>query len=104
MEDLHMRSKLALLLAVFLVLPLAACQVRQTEEGELPEVEVQGGNMPEYDVDTADVEVTTREADVTVPDVDVTTEERTITVPDVNVRTPEENREEEAAEGEDPNR
>jgi uncharacterized lipoprotein len=104
MEDLHMRSTLALLLAAFLVLPLAACQVRQTEEGELPEIDVQGGNMPEYDVDTADVEIGTRETDVTVPDIDVTTEERTITVPDIDVRSPEENREEEAAEGEDPNR
>ena len=99
-----MRRTFALLIAASLVLPLTACQVRQTEEGEMPEVEVEGGNMPEYDVDTADVEVTTRETDVTVPDVDVTTEERTMTVPDVNVKTPEENREEEAAEGEDPNR
>lgn len=98
-----MRSKLALVLAASLVLPLAACQVRQTEEGEMPEVEVKGGEVPEYDVDTADVEVTGEERQVTVPDVDVTTEERTVTLPDVDVKSPEENRQEEAAEGEDPN-
>jgi hypothetical protein len=101
-----MRSKIALLLAATLVLPLTACQVRQTEEGELPEVEVEGGNMPEYDVDAADVDVTTKPTDVTVPDVDVDVkaEERTINLPDVDVKSPDENRQEEAAEGEDPNR
>ena len=98
-----MRSKLALLLAASLVLPLTACQVRQTEEGEMPEVEVKGGEAPEYDVDAADVEVTGQERQVTVPDVDVSTQERTVTVPDVNVTSPDENRQEEAAEGEDPN-
>jgi hypothetical protein len=35
---------------------LAACSVEQTEEGELPDVDVQGGQLPEYDVDAADVE------------------------------------------------
>lgn len=53
-------------------LSLAACDVEQTEEGSLPEVDVEGGNMPEYDVDTADVDVGTEEKTVTVPDVDVT--------------------------------
>lgn len=38
--------------AAGLALALGACDVQQTEEGELPEVEVKGGNMPEYDVDT----------------------------------------------------
>ena len=98
-----MRSKIALILAASLVLPLTACQVRQTEEGEMPEVEVQGGQAPEYDVDAADVEVTPEERPVTVPDVDVSTQERTVTVPDVDVTSPDQNRQEEAAEGEDPN-
>ena len=55
-------------------LGLAACDVDQTEEGSLPDVDVnvEGGNMPEYDVETADVEVGTQEKTVTVPDVDVT--------------------------------
>jgi hypothetical protein len=50
---------------------LSACDVEQTEEGEMPEVSVEGGNMPEYDVD--------------VPEVVVGTEERTIDVPVVGV-------------------
>lgn len=53
-------------------LMLAGCDVDQTQEGELPEVTAEGGQLPEYDVDTADVDVGTREETITVPDVDVT--------------------------------
>lgn len=63
------------LIAASLIAPfalgLAACDVDQTEEGEMPEVEVKGGNMPEYDVETADVDVGTEEKTVEVPTVDV---------------------------------
>lgn len=58
------------LLAVF----ATGCRVQQTEEGEMPDVDVQaeGGKLPEYDVDAADVDVKTEERTVKVPDVDVT--------------------------------
>lgn len=52
-------------------LGVTGCDVEQTEEGEMPDVEVQGGNMPEYDVEGPDVDVGTQEKTVTVPDVDV---------------------------------
>ncbi len=52
-------------------LGLAACDVDQTQEGELPDVEVEGGNLPEFDVETADVEIGTEEVTVDVPTVDV---------------------------------
>ena len=68
---------------------LAGCEVDQTEEGDMPEVEVEGGKMPEYDVEGPDVDVGTEEEQVTVPDVDVETEEETVTVPDVDVELPE---------------
>ena len=55
-----------------LAIGLAACDVDQTQEGDLPEVEVTGGQMPEYDVETADVDVGTEEKTVEVPDVDIT--------------------------------
>ena len=58
-------------LAPLFALGVAACDVDQTEEGDLPEVEVEGGNLPEYDVDVADVKVGTDTAQVVVPDVDV---------------------------------
>lgn len=54
-----------------LAIGLAACDVDQTKEAELPEVEVKDGQMPEYDVDTAEVEVGTEKKTIEVPDVDV---------------------------------
>jgi hypothetical protein len=89
-----MRSKILSILAVVaLALPLAACRVRQTQEGELPKVDVdvkaEEGQMPKYDVDAPDVDVTTKDATVKVPtDVDVKTEDRTVKVPDVDVKMP----------------
>ncbi|HEX7181932.1 MAG TPA: hypothetical protein VF756_08830 [Thermoanaerobaculia bacterium] len=66
--------KVLALLMVFLVVTVTTgCRVRQTEEGELPDVDVsaEGGKVPEYDVDAADVDVKTEKREVTVPDVDV---------------------------------
>ncbi|MEQ8410319.1 MAG: hypothetical protein RIC51_01575 [Erythrobacter sp.] len=64
-----MKRIIATTFAATAALGLAACDVEQTEEGEMPELE--GGNMPEYDVDT--------------PEVDVETEERTVEVPELEV-------------------
>ncbi|MDX9873472.1 MAG: hypothetical protein RBS88_01065 [Spongiibacteraceae bacterium] len=71
-------------------LGMAGCEVEKTEEGELPDVSVEGGKLPEYDVKGPDVDVNMEERRVTVPDVDVdvNSEERTITVPDVDINTP----------------
>lgn len=57
--------------AVTATLGLAACDVDQTQELEVPEVSVEGGQMPEFDVETADVDVGTEEVTVEVPTVDV---------------------------------
>lgn len=70
-----MKRLTMLLAAAGLSLGLAACDVEQTENAELPEVDVKGGNMPEFNVDAADV--------------DVTTEKKTIEVPVVNVEEPD---------------
>lgn len=63
-----------ILLLALLTVFATGCRVRQTEEGELPDVDVstEGGKMPEYDVDAADVDVKTEKREVTVPDIDVT--------------------------------
>ncbi|MEE4537263.1 MAG: hypothetical protein V2J51_02065 [Erythrobacter sp.] len=53
-------------------LGLAACDVEQTEEGSLPEVE--GGNLPEYDVDAAEVSAEPTTETVEVPSLDVDVE------------------------------
>lgn len=56
-------------LAPLMAFGVAACTVEQTEEGEMPEVE--GGNLPEYDVQPADVDVNMDSVTVPVPDIDV---------------------------------
>ncbi|MBT9568364.1 MAG: hypothetical protein IV085_08710 [Thiobacillus sp.] len=62
-----MKLTTGLVLVPALALGLAACDVKQTEEGKLPDVEVKEGQMPKYDVDAADVDVKTEEKVITVP-------------------------------------
>ena len=64
-------TKLAILLAGSFA--MAACDVDQTREAELPEVDVNatGGQLPEYDVDAPTVNVGTENKTVEVPTVDV---------------------------------
>lgn len=66
-----MRNKkiLTLFIAPLFAVGMTACDVDQTEEGDMPDVEVQEGELPAYDVEGPDVEVT--EDTVTVPDIDV---------------------------------
>jgi hypothetical protein len=73
--------KKSLIVAAFgaMALGLGGCDVEQTEEGEMPDVNVTGmpevnatgGNLPEYDVDAPDVDVKTEERTVEVPTIDV---------------------------------
>lgn len=83
-----------ILLGCGAALALTACEIDQTEEGELPQVDVdvEEGRLPEFDVEGPDVEIAQRERTITVPDVDVDVEreERTITVPDVDIDFPDE--------------
>ncbi|HUO82463.1 MAG TPA: hypothetical protein VM616_06350 [Gammaproteobacteria bacterium] len=62
------RNLALLAAATFLVW---GCDVDQTEEGEMPDVDVQGGNLPKYDIEGPDVDIGTREETVTVPDIDI---------------------------------
>ena len=52
---------------------LAACDVDQTKEGELPDVDVNatGGQLPEYNVEGPEVNVGMENKTVQVPTVDV---------------------------------
>ena len=47
--------------------------IDQTEEAALPEVTVEGGNLPEYEADVGSIEIT--EETVTVPGIEITTPE-----------------------------
>ena len=64
------------LLAMVGVLGLAACDVQKTKDGNLPDVDVNvsGGQLPEYNV--------------TAPDVNVRMENKTVQVPVVDVDVP----------------
>ncbi len=60
-------------LGIAAILSVSACDVDQTKEGELPDVNVNtsGGQMPEFDVDTPTVNVGTETKTIEVPTVDV---------------------------------
>ena len=53
------------------------------------DVDAKGGQMPEFDVDVAEIQVGTEKKDVTVPKPIVVVEEEQIDVPDVDVKMPE---------------
>lgn len=76
---------------------LTSCDVEQTREGEMPEVnvDVEEGQLPAYDVDWADVDVSTTTKTVKVPKVRVTMEEEEIEVPVIDVNMPNEGEKEE---------
>jgi uncharacterized lipoprotein len=88
-----LNKSLSIAVALTLTAGLAACDVDQTQEGQvdLPEYEkTQQGNLeaPQFDVNAPDVNVTTEEKTVEVPTVQM--EEEKVDVPNVNVDTPEE--------------
>lgn len=70
-----------------------SCSVDKTEEGESPDLDVdvsaESGEMPEYEVNWADVEVATRTKTVTVPKVVIVQEEEQVEVPYIDISSPE---------------
>lgn len=72
-------KKILIVLAGASGLGLAACDVDQTKEAKAPDVDVNvsGGQAPEFNV--------------TGPEVNVGMENRTVQVPDVDVKVPAEN-------------
>lgn len=68
---MHMRKTFMVLASTSLALGLAACDVDQTEEGAAPDIDINAGELPEFDVETADVNVTTGTRTVEIPTADV---------------------------------
>jgi len=68
-----MNNGIKLLIAASCCAFASACDVDQTKEGDLPEVEVNasGGQLPEYNVEGPSVNVGTENKTVEVPTVDV---------------------------------
>ena len=84
-----------------LILPIAlatvlftSCDIKKTDKAELPEVDVdidaEAGELPEYDVDWADVDISTRTETVEVPKLVVVMEEEEVEVPTIDVNMPDE--------------
>lgn len=67
-----MLKKLMTMAAMALLVGAAACTAEVEDEGKAPSVEVKGGEMPEVDVDPANVEVSTDTQQVVTPEVNVT--------------------------------
>ncbi len=74
-----MKNSIKSILLGAICLSFAACDVDQTKEAELPDVDVNasGGQLPEFNVEG--------------PTVDVGTENKTVEVPTVDVDVPGEN-------------
>lgn len=90
-----MKTTIKILFSLALI-SLISCDVDQTQEGEMPEVDVdvEEGEMPAYDVDWADVDVNTTTRTIEVPKVVVVMEEEQVEVPVVDVDMPNEEKEE----------
>lgn len=97
-------NKLTIAAVLAATLGFVGCEVEQTEEGALPDVDVDAtaGQVPKYDVDVTqtqegevpDVDVDVEggklpEYEVHGPDVTIGTQEKTITVPDIDIELPE---------------
>ena len=61
--------------------------IDQTKEARLPDVKVEGGQAPEFDVDTGSVDVTREKTNIPVPE--VTVKEKEVTVPGLKIEPPE---------------
>lgn len=62
--------------------------LQQTRDAKLPSISVQGGQMPKFDADVANVQVGTKTESVEVPRVDVGTSEKKVEVPSISVEKP----------------
>jgi hypothetical protein len=84
-----MRTTTMLGSALALALGAAGCDIDQTREGEMPEVEVHEGQMPEYDVQGPEVETGTETRQIEVPDVDVEMRREEVRVPTIDIDVPD---------------
>ena len=95
MKYIMKKTVVLITMAAFLFM---GCDVDKKGDVELPEVDVdvdaEAGNLPEFDVDWADVDVSTTTKTVEVPKVVVVMEEEEIEVPTINVNMPDEDNEE----------
>jgi len=58
-------------LTLVFALSLPACTAEVEDPGSLPDVDVRGGEMPDIDIDPAEVRITTDTQTVRVPSVEI---------------------------------
>lgn len=73
---------------IMLLVPLASCQVEKEQAARLPEVDIEPGRLPEYDIKGPDVKVGVTKRTVTVPKVVVVQEQQAVEVPYIDVDLP----------------
>ena len=71
---------------------LSACKMKKEEQGEMPDMDIDvtadAGELPEYEVNWADVDVGTKTETLEIPKVVVVMEEETVEVPFIDVDMP----------------
>ncbi len=74
-------------LAAIAAYALGLFNIDQTKKGALPSVELkaEGGALPSFDVDTAKIDVQTKNTTVEVPTVEVNTKKTKVEVPTLSV-------------------
>ena len=75
--------------AIIAAFAFGLIDINQTKETKLPEVAVEGGQAPAFDVKTADVEVGTTTTSIDVPKVEVGTTKEEVKLPTVDVKKAE---------------
>ncbi|MGB6294899.1 MAG: hypothetical protein WBF90_01790 [Rivularia sp. (in: cyanobacteria)] len=89
MRSQHLiRQKVLPLSLMMLLVPLASCQIEKEQAARLPEVNIEPGRLPEYDIKGPDVNVGVTKRTVTVPKVIVVQEQQTVEVPYIDVDLP----------------
>ncbi|MBD1260536.1 hypothetical protein HZY62_08040 [Maribacter polysiphoniae] len=82
-----------LLLLGLSITVLSACNIKKEEKGELPDVDIDvtadAGELPEYDINWADINVGTKTKTLDIPKVVVVMEEETVEVPYIDVKMPD---------------
>ena len=94
---IQQHSKHLYFLGLLFLFSFYSCDVEQTKKAKLPDVDidVDAGQMPKFDVDWADIDVSTKTETVKVPTLKVVMEEVEVEVPYVDVDMPDAGKKEE---------
>src|SRR6056297_88795 len=88
----HIDMKKLLVLGLSLTV-LSACNIKKEEKGETPDMDINvtadAGELPEYELNWADVNVGTKTETLNIPKVVVVMEEETVEVPYIDVDMPD---------------